>query len=473
MKLVGYFRVGLLTTLNIVLGAATLERHVLLEGRVRKGVFANWAGRFRYAPQKFVRPTTEAELVELVKTSKTLRVFGSGHSFNAGVVSDETLVSLDEYSGLLWKDSENRQIAVKGGTRVRDIVKLLLEEGLAFEALPSHDAQSIAGILSTDVHGTGRDWGFVSESVVGLKLVDGKGEIHECQPSDYLFRAAIGGIGAVGIIAEVVVQGVDRFNVEQKVSTEEVSFVEENLDLLLHENDHLSLYLFPFTDRCRVNTWNRTFNERSPLGGLREFARISVDALGAAWVGNLLAYTGLLRTLSPLVYGVERGSNLVLESDEAFNRTIYHLHQELEFTVPFEDAFEVCRRFIGLYEEMYASGLPYTLFEVRFTPEGHERTLIGAGRDRRCAWIDLVCDDSPGFERYYAAAEELVREFGARPHLGKYCESFAKEDMQRLHGDNFSRFMQVVEERDPEGKFANGFTRRLFGAEHRQMDARR
>jgi len=28
---------------------------------------------------------------------------------------------------------------------------LLFDEGLAFSALPSHDAQSIAGLLSTDV----------------------------------------------------------------------------------------------------------------------------------------------------------------------------------------------------------------------------------------------------------------------------------------------------------------------------------
>jgi hypothetical protein len=462
MKFLGYSRVALLTTLNIFLNAATLGRYVWLEGRVRRGIFMNWARHFRYAPERFVQPTTEKEIVELAKGSRRLRVFGSGHSFNAGVVSDETLVSLDDYSGLVWKDRDKKQIAVKGGTRVRDVVRLLFDEGLAFRALPSHDAQSIAGILSTDVHGTGKDWGFVSESVVRLRVVDGKGEVNECQPSDDLFKAAIGGIGAVGIISEVVIQGVERFNIEQRVKTSNVTFVEDNLDRLLRENDHLSLYLFPFTNRCRVNTWNRTDKRQSFLGDLREFTRISIDALGAAWVGNLLAYTGLSSILSPLVYGIERGSNLVLESDRAFNRTIYHLHQELEFTVPFENTFEVCRRFIELYEEMYPSGLPYALFEVRFTPK-HDRTLIGAGGDRRCTWIDLVCNDSDGFERYYAAAEELIKEIGARPHLGKYCRSFGREDMAKLHQERFTKFLDVVEKHDPERKFTNDFTRELFG----------
>jgi len=457
-----YLKVALATTLNTVLYALTLGRYVWLEGRVCRGVFRNWAGRFRYRPQRFVRPTTEEEIVELVRNSRSLRVFGSGHSFNNGVVADDTLVSLDDYSGLVWKDPDKNQIAVKGGTRVRRVVKLLFKEGLAFEALPSHDAQSIAGILSTDVHGTGKNCGFISESVVRLKLIDGKGEIHECQPSDDLFKAAIGGVGAVGIITEVVVQGVSRFNVEQKVQISDISFVEKNLDRLLQENEHFSLYLFPFTNKCQINTWNRTDERRSSLANFWEFMSISKDALLAAWVGNLLAYTGQLRTLSSLS-GIKRGTDLVMESNEAFNRTIYHLHQELEFTVSFEDTFEACERFIKLYEALYPSGLPYALFEVRFTPDKHDRTLIGPGRDRRSTWIDLVCDDSRGFEKYYAAAQEVIKEIGARPHLGKFCESFSKTDMERLHGDNFTKFLNLVEEHDPDGKFANEFTRRLFG----------
>jgi hypothetical protein len=116
--------------------------------------------------------------------------------------------------------------------------------------------------------------------------------VHERGPSDDLFRAAISGIGAVRIISEVTVQGVPRFNVEQKVETANLRFVEANLDWLLEENDHLSLYLFPFSEVCQINTWNRTDKRRSVLGDLRELVKISIDALMAAWVGNLAAYGG-------------------------------------------------------------------------------------------------------------------------------------------------------------------------------------
>ena len=476
MKLRGYLWVGFATTLNIILNAVTLGHYLWLEGRVCCGKFRNWARRFRYTPPRFCQPTTEDEIIELVEKAKSVRVFGSGHSFNRGIVTDEVLVSLDRYCGVVRKDLDRMQLTVRSGTRVRDVIKALLEEGLAFEALPSHDAQSIAGILSTDVHGTGRNWGFVSDSVVSLKLIDGKGEVHDdLRPSDDLFKAAIGGVGAVGIILEVTVKAVKRFKVEQKFEIADLAHVEAHLHQLLEENDHFSLYLFPFANNCQISTWNVTPKEKSFLGPLREFLAISLDALLGAWFGGFLAYAGLLPRFSTQAHSFKQGTDLVMESNRAFNRTIYHLHQELEFTVPREQTFDLCRRFIDLYEKTYReTKLPYTLFEIRFTPKTRAGSLIGPGRERLSTWIDLVCNDSAGFETYYAEAEKLikqintdagesVKETGVRPHLGKFCKSLDSTDMERLHGEHFRRFRQLVRDHDPEGKFANGFTRRLFG----------
>ena len=110
---------------------------------------------------------------------------------------------------------------------------------------------------------------------------------------------------------------------------------------------------------------------------------------------------------------------------------------------------------------MYSKELPYTLLEVRFTP-GDTIELVGAGRSNGAAWIDLICNDTHGFEKYYAAAEEKIKKIGARPHLGKYCETLDKNHLKEVHGANFERFLELMHEHDPEDKFANDFTRRLF-----------
>jgi hypothetical protein len=469
MKTRSYFYCGLTTTLNIILYILTFGNFLWLEGRVRRGYFRNWLRR-GYRPKRFEKPETEKEIVNLIKSSTGgIRTFGAGHSFNNGVVTDHTLISLDRYTGA---EREGNNVRVKGGMRVRDVSRWLLTQGLAFENLPSHDAQSIAGIISTDVHGTGRDWGFVSQQVVSLKLIDGKGEIYECEPKDDLFKAAIGGIGACGIITEVVVQAVPRFNVEQKTELRKWSEVKSRLDQLILDNVHMSLYLFPFTDWCQVNTWNPARDERDPtkekkksfLGPLREFIAISFDALGAAWLLGLVAYSGCLPKCSDCLHRIKkRGTDLVMESYKAFNRTIYHLHQELEFAVPYGRTVEVCERFKDLYEKMYErEKLPYTLFEVRFTPDGHHGTMIGPGRERRSMWLDLLANDSHGFEKYFAAAEKLMREVEARPHPGKFNETFTRDDLMKMHGEHFAKFIELAKKHDPERKFANEFTRRMF-----------
>lgn len=461
----GYIYCGLTTTLNVILYTLTFGHYIWLEGRIRNGFFSNWLKRYRYPPKKFVQPTTEQEIIDVIKSASALRVFGAGHSFNKGPITDHTLMSLDRYSGLVSIDKKALQVTVKGGTRVRDISEMLFEKGLAISALPSHDAQSIGGIISTDVHGTGGKWGFVSEHVVRLKLIDGNGDVHTCEPNDNLFKAAIGGIGGVGIISEVVLKVVKRFDLQQRVEMSYWSVVKDQLDELLDNNDHVSLYLFPFTDRCQINTWNRTDDKKSLMGPFREYLSISIDALLAAWFGNLMSYSGLLPKLSGITHGLKRGTNLVMESYKGFNRSIYHLHQELEFAVPYKSTAKVCECFIRLYEDMYVvKRLPYTLFEVRFTPAKHDLTLIGPGRERQTMWLDLLANDSNGFEDYFAASENLMREVDARPHPGKYNESFTKDDLLKIHGDKFLTFMDLVRKHDPERKFANDFTRRLYGS---------
>jgi len=56
----------------------------------------------------------------------------------------------------------------------------------------------------------------------------------------------------------------------------------------------------------------------------------------------------------------------------------------------------------------------------------------------------------------------LMKEVGARPHLGKYCTEHTKADMQKLHQERFDQFLAIRKRQDPQGKFANVFTRRLF-----------
>jgi len=460
----GYFAQALYTTLNSVLYTLSFGKYLWLEGRRSGKHWHNWThGQYRRV-EHYLLPVNEQEIIEAVRRHPRLRVVGAGHSFNAGVLN-EVILSLDAHTGIVEIDKANKRVRVRAGTRVRDISRALFEqEKLAVVALPSHDAQSIGGILSTDVHGTGREVGFVSQSVVGLRIVDGQGEVHDVGPEDDLFKAAIGGIGAVGIIAEVTLRCVDAFHIRQQTKRMNRKQAKAETDRLLAEHDHASFYVFPFAKHVQFHTWDHTQAEKSFFNRLREYINISWAALAAAWIGDLLALTRLLPKLSDVVVRTQRNSNLVMQSHLGFNRTIYHMHQELEFAVSADRVWEVTDHLLRVYEDMYRQRrMPFTIIELRFTPEQALSTIGPGAGNRRHVFVNLVCNQSGAYAEYYRAAEDYMREIDARPHLGKWCETWGHRELARVHGEAFDRFRALRHRHDPEGRFKNVFTDRVFG----------
>ena len=451
------------TIANAGLYVLSRRRALLLEGRSRRGWYANWSGDRRHRAT-VAQPTTEAEVVALVREASSMRVVGAGHSFNDGLATTGTTVSLDELSGLVDIDRSRRQATVWGGTRLRDLTPLLRKEGLAIRSLASHDAQSVAGILSTDVHGTGREPAHLSDQVVSLRLVDGNGTCHQVGPGDALFRAAVGGIGSVGIITQVTVQCVDAFNLRQHSRVETREWAQENLDALLVDHDHLSFYAYPFTDLVHVHTWDHTSDSRTRLGARRESFNEAKAAVSAATFGDAMAHWGRLPKTADTAMRLQAATSLVLDSHAAFSRSQYHLHQELEVAVPREQVWDRLDETIAIYERLYEDQhLPFLLVEVRFSPAGHDRALLGPGADRASAWLCLCCNQSGAVGAYFDEIERWVRTVDARIHLGKWCETLDASDLARMHGQRFEEFRAVRALADPDGRFANPFVERVLG----------
>ncbi len=451
------------TIANIGTFLLSRRRSLLLEGRFRNGTYSNWSGDRRHRAN-WSQPETEDEVAALIRDSPSIRIVGSGHSFNDGLISNSATISLDRLSGIVSIDGEKRQATVRGGTRLRDLTGKLLDEGLALRSLASHDAQSVAGILSTDVHGTGRDPAHLSDQVVSLRLIDGTGTVHEVGHDDDLFRAAVGGMGSVGVITQVTVQCVDAFKLRQDAWVENRDWAKANLDRLLTEHDHVSFYVYPFTELLHVHTWDRTSDRRSILGARRESFNEAKAAVAAATFGDAMAHFGRLPKTATAAMGLQKATSLVLDSHDAFSRSQYHLHQELEIAVPRDRVWAELDRAIGLYERLYRDApLPFLLIEVRFSPAGHNRSFLGAGTDRSTAWLCLCCNQSGDVHRYFEAVEDLIRHGDARIHLGKWCETLDASDLARMHGERFDRFQAVRRRADPDGKFVNPFVERLIG----------
>jgi hypothetical protein len=119
------------------------------------------------------------------------------------------------------------------GNIIKEISVYLLNNGKSLKTTGASNGQTIAGCISTGVHGSALDIGAVQDSVIGINLIIGDGaddivylERHT-KPAlndvfasrikarvirnDNLFNAALVGLGSFGFIHGVVIEAEDRF----------------------------------------------------------------------------------------------------------------------------------------------------------------------------------------------------------------------------------------------------------------------
>ena len=161
-----------------------------------KEIVKNWSGNVSFQPNAVAYPSSEKEIQDLVlkaaNDKSKIRMIGSGHSFSNLIETNQILMSLDEYQGVVHVDKEKLQATVKAGTKLKLLGELLFKEGLAMENLGDIDVQSVAGAISTGTHGTGASFGVISTQVVGIKFINGKGEVIYCSATENreIFKAS-------------------------------------------------------------------------------------------------------------------------------------------------------------------------------------------------------------------------------------------------------------------------------------------
>jgi len=222
----------------------------------------NWAGNIIWNPTEIAYPSSEEEIQKLVLKAandrKKIRVIGTGHSFTPLCKTEDILISLDKYQGLITVDKGIVQAIVKAGTKLNALGELLFKEGMAMENLGDIDVQSIAGTISTGTHGTGTSFGTISTQVIALRFINGKGEVVSCSETENreLFKAAQVSMGVLGIITQVTLQCVPLYKLHIKTKAENMQEVLVDLPVRLSNNRNFEFYWMPYTDKLATKSSN-------------------------------------------------------------------------------------------------------------------------------------------------------------------------------------------------------------------------
>ncbi|MCI2422510.1 FAD-binding oxidoreductase [Saccharopolyspora sp. K220] len=159
----------------------------------------------RCSPRKVVRPTSTDDVVEVIRACHglglparargPLRQMG-GQQLTPGIAID--MCALNRIVNV-----DTGVIDAEAGATIREVVDAAWSTGQRLTSGPSLDTrQSIGDVLSAGGWSTVVREGSIADRCLGLELVTGQGERVWCsrQSNPDVFRVALGGHGAVGII---------------------------------------------------------------------------------------------------------------------------------------------------------------------------------------------------------------------------------------------------------------------------------
>src|SRR3954451_19183036 len=409
--------------------------------------WANWSGAQACTPRQALHPSSEAEIAEIVKRGDgPIRVAGSGHSFTDIVLTDGVLLHLDRMAALDRVDGEVAH--VQAGMTLHALGPALAAHGLGLENQGDIDAQTVAGALATGTHGTGETYRNLSANVVGMRLVDGRGDVVELTDPEDL-RAARVSVGALGVVTEVALRCVPLFGLKRVDERRPLAEVLATLDELVGSHDHLEFFAFPHTDTVILRRTTRVAPDVAATPRWRAYLEeelLENGVLGLACrVGRRAPrqIPRINRTLMRLAAGAERSD--VAHRVYASRRIVRF--NEMEYAMPREAGPAVVERAL---REVAARRLPVGFpFEVRFVAGDDAHLSPAHGRDTCYLAVHQYrgMDPRPLFD----LVEPLCLNVGGRPHWGKLHTQTAETLRERYPG--WDAFQAVRNRLDPDRVF--------------------
>ncbi len=229
----------------------------------------NVTGLYSVHVSRIETPRTAADVSMHLRGWPGKIAIGGGRFSMGGQVAVKGGMHLDmrQLNQLVWLRVAERTVRVQAGMRWRDLQDHLDPLDLAVTTMQSYSNFTVGGSVSVNAHGRYVGHGPVGHSVRALQLVLADGSIVEASPTAQpeLFRAAIGGYGAVAVITEELASNVRIKRVVENVPLHR--YVEHFKQTVLASQQavlHNADLLPPMFDAPVSVTWMRA-SEHEPL----------------------------------------------------------------------------------------------------------------------------------------------------------------------------------------------------------------
>ena len=432
---------------------------------VSRATFRNWAGNQVCVPQEILRPGSAEEVAAAVKRAsergQPVKAVGSGHSFTDAACTRGTLLSLDRMAAVEAVDERRGRVTVQAGIRLDALNRELEAAGLALPNLGDIDRQTLAGATATATHGTGLRLGNLSTAVVGMDIVDGRGELVRCDENERpdLLRAARVGVGALGIVVRMTLQCVPAFDLHAVETVEPLDGLLDDFEQHMAAHDHMEFFWTPGARRAHVKRNNRTDEPRRPqnrLAAARDKMLLENVVFGLA-NRSVRRFPSLAPRVAKRIGGAASERDFVDASHRVFvSRRLVRFY-EMEYGVPLAAVPEAVRR-IGALVGSLPSPVTFPV-EVRVSAADDIPLSTAYGRDT--GWFACHVYAGTPYLAYFQGVEAIAADYGGRPHWGK-LHFHDHRSLAPLYPE-WDVFQRARSELDPDGTFANPYTDRVLG----------
>lgn len=392
--------------------------------------FINWSGSLRFFPASQVWPATEEAVCVYVRDaaarSRKIRVAGSGHSSSPLVETPDILMSMRDHRGLIDYDRASSRATVGAGTVLHDLGLILHDVGMSMQNLGDVDTQTIAGVIGTGTHGSGRKLQNISATLVGVRLITGTAEIVEwsIERDPDLIHAARVSMGLLGIFSAVRLQLEPRYRLRRREYCARTDDCLAHLDELADAHRNFDFYWYPRRDEVKLRTLNPPELPPPEL----PYARCIKEQEG----------------FSHEIIAQERQLKF----------------EELEYFIPAEAGpacfREVRRRILERHRKQVAWRVLYRLI-------ARDDAFLSPIHGRDSVAISVHQNASLPYQEYFDDIEPILRAHDGRPHWGK---------KHSLHGPalaalypRWDDFMKLRRRLDPQAVFLPAPMARLLGEE--------
>jgi xylitol oxidase len=406
-------------------------------------------------PERYVKPTTIAEISEAIRSSKKVHVVGKGHSFNRCIETAGTMIDLTDFNKVLSLDKTRNVVTVEAGIMILDLCDWLYKRGYELTDLPGYICQTLGGAINTGTHGTVRgrgSWTTTFESaIVSLLAVDGRGGIFKLPLEDVVLCDSFSMIVRVSIKVRPLTwwryvyeqSSLDQLSNQKTLERmiEDLAYPDININ-----KERRAIVEYLVRSRGAGSSWELSgYLGRRVTGGEifprlldNPFVPMSKRDGVAGRLKNSYRVASHGRIYSPSI------PFFIANSSQYSVRSL-----QMEWAIPFERTAEALA--------WIRDGDIPSFYNILIRFQGPPRSKMnpGAGLERS-TYIHIT---TLGGKNDYAALNEAMMELGARPHWGKWF-SMSSEYLSQHY--DFAAYRALLHKHDPESKLLNAHMQNLL-----------